>query len=107
MRGKSFERSKKKVETPALKPNPVALLNESEQLANTILISNMSNPKEKIQVKPSSNVFTGGFKYRPEGVGVKKVENILSNLNPSKMDKFTVYDEFGLINDSIGKKKYR
>ena len=27
--------------------------------------------------------------------------------NVSKLDKHTVYDEFGLINDSIGKKKYR
>jgi len=25
----------------------------------------------------------------------------------SKIDKMTVYDEFGLVNDSIGKKKYR
>ena len=27
--------------------------------------------------------------------------------NPSQIDKHTVYDEFGLINESIGKKKYR
>ena len=57
-------------------------------------------------MKQSQGKFSGGFKYRPEDNKNVKVDNS-SLVNPSQMDKFTVYDEFGIINDSIGKKKYR
>ena len=52
-------------------------------------------------------MFSGGFKYRPDDNKNTKVEKNQSIINASQMDKHTVYDEFGIINDSIGKKKYR
>jgi hypothetical protein len=66
----------------------------------------MINNKENSSIKPSSNIFSGGFKYRPEE-NESKIDNSKHFANAVKMDKHTVYDEFGLINDSIGKKKYR
>lgn len=64
MKGKSVD--KKKAATP------VILIDESPELANTVIISKMTNGKENgSQIKPSSNVFAGGFKYRPEQANKK------------------------------------
>ena len=58
MKGKSIDKKK-----PA---TPVILIDESNDLTNTVIISKMINGKENSSnIKPSSNVFTGGFKYRP------------------------------------------
>jgi hypothetical protein len=47
------------------KVTPVVLVDESEELANTVTISKMiNNPKDNPSIRPS-NVFAGGFKYRP------------------------------------------
>jgi hypothetical protein len=46
------------------KVTPVVLVDESEELANTVTISKMiNNPKDNPSIRPS-NVFAGGFKYR-------------------------------------------
>ena len=59
MKGKSID--KKKTATP------VILIDESNDLTNTVIISKMMNGKENTsQPKSNSNVFAGGFKYRPE-----------------------------------------
>jgi len=59
MKGKSIDKKKKPV-------TPVILIDESNDLTNTVIISKMINGKENSSnIKPSSNVFTGGFKYRP------------------------------------------
>lgn len=58
MKGKSIDKRPK--------VTPVILVDESQELNNTGIISKMmSNPVEK-QSKPTSNIFAGGFKYRPE-----------------------------------------
>ena len=47
------------------KITPVVLVDESEGLNNTVIISKMvNNHKDNQSIKPS-NVFAGGFKYRP------------------------------------------
>jgi len=67
MKGKSID--KKKTATP------VILIDESNDLANTVIISKMINGKQNTsQIKPSSNVFAGGFKYRPEENLSQKME---------------------------------
>lgn len=72
------------------------------------MISKMVKSKNNASsAKESSNMFPGGFKYRPNEAPNIKPDNNLSKLTPSQLDKFTVYDEFGIINDSIAKKKYR
>jgi hypothetical protein len=46
------------------KVTPVVLVDESEELANTVTISKMiNNPKDNPSIRPS-NVFAAGFKYR-------------------------------------------
>lgn len=59
MKGKSIDKKPK--------VTPVILIDESEELSNTVIISKMiNNANENQSLKPSSNVFGGGFKYRPE-----------------------------------------
>jgi hypothetical protein len=57
MKGKSID--KKKAATP------VILIDESTDLANTVIISKMVNGKENSSNLKPSSVFAGGFKYRP------------------------------------------
>ena len=72
-------------------------------LGQTIKIDKENSAAKKVN---NSSKISGGFKYRPEENKKDKIENNLS-YNASQIDKHTVYDEFGLINESIGKKKYR
>jgi hypothetical protein len=66
MKGKSID--KKKTATP------VILIDESNDLTNTVIISKMMNGKENTSnAKPASNLFAGGFKYRPEENASKKI----------------------------------
>ena len=108
MKGKSAE--KKKTATP------VVLIDESEELSNTIIIGKMLNGKENTsaQKAPSSNMLGGGFKYRPEEPEKpqSKVKGTESRVNAALMsslreDRQTVYDDFGIIKQGAPKKKYR
>ena len=79
---------------------PVVLIDESEPLAITRVINN----KENSSSLPNKHLpFSSGFKYRP----IHNPNHLSDTQGPAIIDKATVYDEFGIINESIGKKKYR
>lgn len=65
MKGKPID--KKKTATP------VILIDESNDLTNTVIIKMINGKESTSQLKPSSNVFAGGFKYRPEDNPSKKI----------------------------------
>ena len=98
---------KKKIVTP------VILIEEgAEDLTNTLIIGQMlkGEKENSSSLKAVSNIFGGGFKqptHDNHSKNMKAEANPSSIKLPKNLDKFTVYDEFGLINDSIGKKKYR
>lgn len=74
---------------------PVILIDESALAISQALFP--SKPREN----PSA--LGGGFKPRPPSANP-----IPKHLQPSPaIEKSTVYDEFGLLNDSLGRKKYR
>ena len=109
MKGKSADKKK-----PA---TPVVLIDESEDLTSTIMISKMLNGKENTSGhKPiSSSGVGGGFKMKGEE-GAKqeskvggKVESGISNklLESMQTDKKTVYDDFGIVKENPPKQKYR
>jgi len=65
MRGKSVD---KKIKNQPVKVTPVILIDDSEQLSNTVIISKMINSTENptTSILKPTGALGGGYKYRPE-----------------------------------------